>query len=421
MPSVEELSITTIRTLAMDAVQKANSGHPGTAMALAPVAYLLYEEEMRHDPGDPHWPDRDRFVLSAGHACILQYAALHLAGYDLLARRAQALPAVGLEDAGPPGVHHTPGVETTTGPLGQGFGNSVGMALAERMLAARYNRPGHEIVDHRTYCICSDGDLQEGVSGEAVVDRRPPRPRPADVLLRRQPHLDRGRHRPGVHRGRGRALSRLRLARAALRRHVDARRRCAAAVDASADAEPRPSMIILRTHIAPGAPNKQDTPSAHGEPLGADEIRLTKRAYGWPEDATFFVPDEVREHCDRRARGEALAADWRERVRRRTARRTPTWPPSSSATQAGTLPDGWDDAAARVHAGRRRDGDARGGRQGAATRSPTAVPELVGGSADLAPVDQHADRRTSAVVEPGDYERPQLPLRHPRARHGRDR
>ena len=171
MPSVEELSIDTIRTLAMDAVQKANSGHPGTAMALAPVAYLLYaRDDARTTRATRTWPDRDRFVLSAGHACILQYAALHLSGYDLTARRPEGVPAVGVAARrATPSTHHTPGVETTTGPLGQGVGNAVGMALAERMLAARFNRPGHEIVDHCTYAICSDGDLHGGRLGRGVV------------------------------------------------------------------------------------------------------------------------------------------------------------------------------------------------------------------------------------------------------------
>ena len=165
---VEQLSVDTIRTLAMDAVQQANAGHPGTAMALAPLAYLLYTEVMDHNPASPHWPDRDRFVLSAGHACILQYAALHLSGYNLSLEELKRFRQWESRTPGHPEVHHTPGVEVTTGPLGQGFANGVGFGIAERFLAERYNRPYDEIVDHRVYCICSDGDLMEGVSNEAA-------------------------------------------------------------------------------------------------------------------------------------------------------------------------------------------------------------------------------------------------------------
>src|SRR5579871_5380939 len=165
---LEQLSIDTIRTLAMDSVQQANAGHPGTAMALAPLAYLLYTEVLRVNPSSPHWPDRDRFVLSAGHACILQYAALHLSGYNLSLEELKRFRQWGSATPGHPEVHHTPGVEATTGPLGQGFANGVGMAIAERFLAARFNRPHHEIVDHRVYAICSDGDLMEGISSEAA-------------------------------------------------------------------------------------------------------------------------------------------------------------------------------------------------------------------------------------------------------------
>ena len=400
MPSVEELSITTIRTLAMDAVQKANSGHPGTAMALAPVAYLLYEEEMRHDPGDPHWPNRDRFVLSAGHACILQYAALHLAGYDLSIDDLKAFRQWESKTPGHPEMHHTPGIETTTGPLGQGVGNSVGMALAERMLAARYNRPGHEIVDHHTYCICSRRRPAGGRLGRGVVDRRAPRPRPADVLLRRQPHLDRGRHRPVVHRGRGRALPRLRLARAAVDDTwtLDTLR----AAVAEAHADPRPSMIILRTHIAPGAPNKQDTASAHGEPLGVDEIRLTKRAYGWPEDAEFFVPDEVR-----RALRPARAGQGAARPRGQDAfdayrAAHPDLAAEFERTQAGTLPDDWADA---VPAFTPDDGAmatrAAGGKvlQALAEARARAGRRL----GRPGPVHQHPDEGRTAASRAGDY------------------
>ena len=398
MPSVEELSITTIRTLAMDAVQKANSGHPGTAMALAPVAYLLYEEEMRHDPGDPHWPNRDRFVLSAGHACILQYAALHLSGYDLSIDDLKAFRQWGSKTPGHPEMHHTPGVETTTGPLGQGLGNSVGMALAERMLAARYNRPGHEIVDHRTYCICSDGDLQEGVSGEASsiaghlgLGRLTCFYDDNHISIEGDTALSFTEDVAERYRGYGWHVLRyddtwtLDTLRAAV---------------AEAHADPRPSMIILRTHIAPGAPNKQDTASAHGEPLGADEIRLTKRAYGWPEDAEFFVPDEVAEHCDRRAQGKALSTAWADAFDAYRAAH-PDLAAEFDRTQAGTPPD---DFADHIPSFTPDDGAmatrAAGGKVLQALAA--AVPELVGGSADLAPSTSTLMKEYGSVTA-GDY------------------
>jgi transketolase len=398
MPSVEERSITTIRTLAMDAVQKANSGHPGTAMALAPVAYLLYEEAMEHDPGDPHWPDRDRFVLSAGHACILQYSALHLAGYGVSLDDLQHFRQWGSATPGHPERHDTPGVETTTGPLGQGVGNAVGMALAERMLAARYNRPGHEIVDHHTYCICSDGDLQEGVSGEASsiaghlqLGRLTCFYDDNHISIEGDTALSFSEDVAERYRGYGWHVLRhddtwtLDDLRAALR---------------ACHADPRPSMVILRTHIAPGAPNKQDTASAHGEPLGEEEIRLTKRAYGWPEDASFLVPDDVREHCDRRAQGKALSSAWQERFEAYRAAE-PELAAEFERTQAGTPPESFADA---LPAFTPDDGAmatrAAGGKILQALAP--AVPELVGGSADLAPSTSTLMKEYGSV-EAGSY------------------
>jgi transketolase len=381
MPPVEELAITTIRTLAMDGVQKANAGHPGTAMALAPLAYLLYGETMRHDPGDPAWPGRDRFVLSAGHACILQYAALHLAGYDLTLDDLKQFRQWGSRTPGHPERHDTPGVETTTGPLGQGIGNAIGMAIAERLLGARFNRPGEEIVDHRVYAICSDGDLMEGVSAEAsslaghlrlgkltafyddnhiTIEGNTSLAFSEDVGARYAAY---GWH---VQRfGDDWTLDTLRTAIAA------------------AHADPRPSLIIIRTHIAYGAPNAQDTAEAHGSPLGEDEVRLTKLAYGWPEDAHFLVPDEVARHCDRREAGATEHAAWNERY---AAYRSshPELAAEFERVLAGNLPDGWeaalpsftpDDGAMATRAA--------GGKVLQALSD--AVPELVGGSADLAP------------------------------------
>jgi transketolase len=398
MPSVEERSITTIRTLAMDAVQKANSGHPGTAMALAPVAYLLYEEVMEHDPGDPHWPDRDRFVLSCGHACILQYSALHLAGYGVTLHDLQQFRQWGSATPGHPERHDTPGVETTTGPLGQGVGNAVGMALAERMLAERYNRDGHEIVDHWTYCICSDGDLQEGVSGEASsiaghlgLGRLICFYDDNHISIEGDTALSFSEDVGERYRGYGWHVQRfddtwtLDDLRGAIR---------------EARADPRPSMVILRTHIAPGAPHKQDTASAHGEPLGEEEIRLTKRAYGWPEDAQFLVPDDVSEHCDRRAEGKALSSAWYEAFEAyRSAE--PDLAAEFERTQAGTPPEDFADALPTFTPDDGAMATRAAGGKVLQALAP-AVPELVGGSADLAPSTSTLMKEYGSV-EAGSY------------------
>ena len=314
-PDPAQLTIDTIRVLAMDSVQKANAGHPGTAMALAPVAYLLYAEEMRHDPAEPTWPGRDRFVLSAGHACILQYAALHLSGYDLTLDDLKQFRQWGSRTPGHPELHHTPGVETTTGPLGQGFGNAVGIALAQRFLADRWNRPRHTIVDSWVYAICSDGDLMEGVSQEAAsiagqhglgrcifvyddnhitidgttalsFDRE-------DTALRFEANGWQVQH-------------------VADPNDLDALR--AAFAEARSETS-RPSLIVVRSHIAFPAPNAMDTAKAHGSPLGEDEVRATKEILGWDPDEHFVVPEEVREHMAGVAeRGAAARAEWEEQL-----------------------------------------------------------------------------------------------------------
>lgn len=382
MTGTVERSIDTIRTLAMDGVQKANSGHPGTAMALAPIAYLYYREYLRHDPADPHWPGRDRFVLSPGHACILQYSALHLAGYGISLDDLKAFRQWGSITPGHPEAGHTPGIETTTGPLGQGFGNAVGFALAERMLAARYNRPGHGIVDHRVLGICSDGDLMEGVAQEAASLAG---------------HLGLGKltfvyddNRITIEGDTGLAFSEDVAARfAALGWHTqrledgwtldDVR----AALDAAVAETGRPSLIVLRTHIAPGAPTKQDTAEAHGAPLGEEEVRLTKAAYGWPEHEQFLVPDEVAAHMDATARGHELKAEWEARMAAyRDAH--PELAAELERVLVGELPDGWDADLPVFEADPK--GIATRVASGKAINALAArIPELVGGSADLAP------------------------------------
>jgi transketolase len=382
----------------MDGVQKANAGHPGTAMALAPLAYLLYTELMEHDPTDPAWPDRDRFVLSAGHACILQYAALHLAGYDLSIEDLQGFRQWGSRTPGHPELHDTPGIEVTTGPLGQGVGNGIGMALVERMLAERFNRPGHEIVDHWTWVICSDGDLMEGVSGEASSIAG---------------HLGLGRliafyddNHISIEGDTSLAFTEdVGMRYAAYGWHVqrfddtwtlDTLR----AAVAAAKADPRPSIIIVRTHIAIGAPNAQDTAEAHGAPLGEEEIRLTKAVYGWPEDAHFLVPDEVRAHCDRRAVGTAAHAAWSSRLDAYRAAHPDLAAEFERTVVRGELPSGWQDAIPSYPAGESPATRVTGGKVIQALAD--AIPEFVGGSADLAP-SNNTNMKAYGSVQAGSY------------------
>ncbi|HEY2544101.1 MAG TPA: transketolase [Gaiellaceae bacterium] len=306
---LEQKSIDTIRTLAMDAVQQANAGHPGTAMALAPLAYLLYTEVMNHNPANPQWPNRDRFVLSAGHACILQYAALHLAGYNLSLEELKRFRQWESLTPGHPEVHHTPGVEVTTGPLGQGFANGVGFGFAERYLAEMFNRPYNEIVDHRVYCICSDGDLMEGVSNEAASiagtnglgkliyfydDNH--------ITIDGTTSLSFTEDRGARFEAQGWHVQ-----------HVDDANDLDAfrATIANAQAETaKPSLIIVHSHIAFGAPHAVDTAKAHGSPLGEDEVRATKVALGWDPDKKFVVPQDVAEHFSQIERGLALEDAW---------------------------------------------------------------------------------------------------------------
>src|SRR3954466_8255024 len=311
--ALDKLCIDTIRTLSMDAVQKANSGHPGTPMALAPLAYVLYTRVMRHNPQNAHWWDRDRFVLSAGHASMLLYSTLYLTGYGLTLDDIKNFRQLNSPTAGHPEYGHAAGIETTTGPLGQGISTAVGMALAERMFAERFNRPGHEIVDHYTYVIASDGDLQEGISSEASslaghlglgrlicfwddnhisIEGNTALSFTEDVVKRYEAY---GWHVQNL--GEELALENIERALEEARGVTD-----------------RPSLIAVRTHIAPGSPHKQDTHEAHGSPLGEEEIRLTKEVYDWPSQEPFFVPDEALEHF--RAcigRGEELESAWRER------------------------------------------------------------------------------------------------------------
>src|SRR6266481_215679 len=295
--SLELRSVNSIRTLAIDAVQKANSGHPGLPLGAAPMAYALWQRHLRHNPRNPQWPDRDRFVLSAGHGSMLLYCLLYLTGYDLTLEDLQAFRRWNSRTPGHPEVHLTRGVEATTGPLGQGAGNAVGMAIAERALAYRFNRPGHTIVDHRTYAIVSDGDLMEGVSAEASSLAG---------------HLRLGKlvflydsNRVSLDGPTSLAFSRENVGERYAAYgwqvlHVDDGDTNVDAIDAAiAQAEAdgtRPSMIIVRTTIGYGSPHKQGTSEAHGSPLGADEVKLTKQALGFDPERSFVVPDDALAH-----------------------------------------------------------------------------------------------------------------------------
>ena len=382
-PDLDLLSINTIRTLAMDAVQQANAGHPGTPMALAPLAYVLYTRHLRHSPAHPLWPDRDRFVLSCGHASMLLYASLFLTGYDLTLDDLKAFRQWGSRTPGHPEHGLTAGVETTTGPLGQGFANAVGMAIAEAHLAARFNRPGHEIVNHWTYALASDGDMMEGISHEAASlaghlklgklvvcydDNHITIEGSTDLAFSEdvaQRFTGYGWHVQRV--GDGNDLAALDAALAAARAETS-----------------RPSLIVVRTHIGWGSPHKQDTAEAHGSPLGAEEIALTKAAYGWPKEPAFLVPPEVKAHCGRCvARGAALEKEWDAR-RAAYERAHPEVAAEWRAALAGVLPAGWEQA---LPAFAPADGAqaTRVWSQKVINALAPVVPTLVGGSADLAP------------------------------------
>lgn len=296
MDHLSKLSIDTIRTLSMDAVQKANSGHPGTPMALAPVAYVLYKNIMNHNPRNPHWMNRDRFILSCGHASMLQYSILHLTGYDLSLEDLKDFRQWGSKTPGHPEYEDTPGVETTTGPLGQGFANAVGMAIAEKHLAAIFNTDEHKIFDHYTYCVCSDGDLMEGISHEAasiaghlglgklicLFDNN-------DITIEGKAGLSCSDDQ--VKRFEAHGWHVIDLGFEA--NNIEAIENAFKEAQKNTD---QPSMIILNTHIGYGSPEKQDTPDAHGAPLGEDEIKKTKEYYNFPSQEPFFIPEGVYEH-----------------------------------------------------------------------------------------------------------------------------
>ncbi|MBV9783465.1 MAG: transketolase [Acidisphaera sp.] len=397
-PDIDTLAVNTIRTLAMDAVQKANSGHPGTPMAMAPVVYTLWQNHLNFDPADPIWPNRDRFVLSVGHASMLLYSMLHLTRVEAVDSEYNNAghPSVTLDDIkqfrqldshcpGHPEYHLTSGVETTTGPLGQGVATSVGMAIAQRWLAAHYNRPGFDLFDYRIYALCGDGDMMEGVSGEAAslaahlklsnlcwiydsnrisIEGHTTLAFSEDVGARFQAygwnvaHIEDANDRPALD----------------------------ALLDRFASGgEQRPTFIVVRSTIAWGAPHKQDTAAAHGEPLGEEEIRLTKKFYGWPEDAKFLVPDGVYDHFAQGigARGAVRNAAWKS-LFERYRQQFPDEARQIEAMERRELPPGWDKDMptfppdAKGMAGREASGKVLN------AVAPN-LPWLLGGAADLSP------------------------------------
>ena len=377
---LDQLCINTVRTLAMDAVQQADSGHPGTPMALAPLAYVLWQRHLKYNPANPDWLDRDRFVLSAGHACMLLYSVLYLTGYDLTLDDIKQFRQWGSRTPGHSEHGVTPGVEATTGPLGQGTGNAVGMAIAEAQLAALFNRPGHAIIDHSTYFLASDGDMMEGISHEAcslaghlklgkligfyddnriTIDGSTDLAFSDDTAKRFEAY---GWHVQKI--ADGNDLKAIDTAIAQAKRVTD-----------------RPSLIIVRTHIAWGSPHKQDTAEAHGAPLGADEVKATKQNLGWPSLEPFYVPDDALEQWrTAKARGAQLEADWKKKwAAYRSA--NPDLAAELERRLAGRLPSGWD-AALPVFGP--KDAQATRAASGKVLNAlATQLPELMGGSADL--------------------------------------
>ena len=379
--SVQTLAIDTVRTLSMDAVQQAESGHPGTPMALAPLAYALYTRHVKHNPADPHWPDRDRVVLSAGHASMLLYSTLFLSGYDVSLDDLKAFRQWGSKTPGHPEVGHTAGVETTTGPLGQGIANAVGMAVAEAQLATTFNRDGHAPIDHYTWFIAGDGCLMEGISHEAAsfaghqrlgkligfwddnnitIDGRVSLASSDDVAARFAAYGWQVLHLADVND------------QAAIDRVI---------AEAKADTE-RPTLVCTKTIIGFGSPNRADTAKAHGEPLGKEEIALTKQAYGWPSTEPFHVPEAALTHWrETKARGVALQAAWMERFMAFT-KAQPAAAKELGRRWHGDLPAAWEQSLPTF--------DATSGNVASRAASGTvlnalapAVPELIGGSADL--------------------------------------
>ncbi|QDT88761.1 transketolase [Gimesia algae] len=384
--SLDELCVNTLRLLAVDMVQKAGSGHPGLPLGSAAMAYTLWDRFLRFNPADPNWPDRDRFVLSAGHGSALLYAMLHVTGFDLPLDELKRFRQWGSRTAGHPEHGMTPGVEATTGPLGQGFANAVGMAIVETHLAARFNRPDHTIVDHFTYVLASDGDLMEGISSEAGslaghlgLGKL--------VVLYADNHItiegdteltfteDRGARFAAFgwqiqHVADGNDLASV-----------------AHAIQAARDEKDRPSLIAVRTHIGYGSPHKQDSAAAHGEPLGEDEVRLTKERLGWPTESSFHLPPDALDHFRQAVtRGKTWQAEWAACFEA-YGKAYPDLAQEFDRVMRGELPAGWD-AALPTFPSEKGPLATRAASGQCINALAPGLPELMGGSADLAPSTQ---------------------------------
>jgi transketolase len=393
---LDELCVNTLRFLAVDAVQEANSGHPGLPLGSATMTYTLWDRFLKFSPRDPYWPDRDRFVLSAGHGCALLYALLHVTGFDLPLEELKRFRRWESRTPGHPEYGRTPGVEATTGPLGQGFGNAVGMAIAEAALAARFNRPAHRVVDHYTYCLASDGDLMEGISSEAASLA-------GHLKLGKLIVLYADNH-VTIEGGTGLAFTEDRMARfAAFGWHVQQVgdgndvAALAAAIEAAQGEEELPSLIDVHTHIGYGSPHKQDTAAAHGEPLGQEEVRLTKEHLGWPVEPAFYIPDEALAHFrEAIERGANWQAQWDIRFQV-YAEEYPDLAAEFHRVIRRQLPEGWESQLPcfTVDQGPMAT---RGAFGKVLNAIASHIPELMGGSADLAP-------STHTVIEGGgDFE-----------------
>lgn len=379
---LDNLCINTIRFLSVDAVQKANSGHPGMPMEAASIAYVLWTRFLRHNPGNPDWPKRDRFVLSAGHGSMLLYSLLYLTGYGVSIDDIKNFRQWGSITPGHPEHGHTPGVEATTGPLGQGFGNGVGMAMAERFLSSLYNRPGHDIFGYNIYSLCSDGDMMEGISSEAAslaghlglgnliyiyLDNR--------ITIEGETSLAFSEDVGSRFRGYDWHVQRI---------EGNNLREIEDAITVAREEQNRPSLIIARTHIGYGSPNRQDTAAAHGAPLGEEEVRLTKRNLGWPEEPAFLVPREALDHFRKvLERGKALEEEWKKRFER-YSREYPDLAGEWKISLERGLPEDWKEFIPSFTASQGRMATREASGKVLNALAPK-VPTLFGGSADLAP------------------------------------
>jgi len=393
---LDTLCVNTLRTLAIDCVQKANSGHPGLPLGAAPMAYVLWDRHLKHDPANPRWPDRDRFVLSAGHGCMLLYSLLHLTGYDLTLDDLKAFRQWGSRTPGHPEVHLTPGVEATTGPLGQGHANAVGMAIAERMLAHRFNRPGHEIVNHRTWALVSDGDLMEGLTGEAASLAGHLRLGKLVCLYDSNDVSLDGPTAMAYSEDWGRRYEAYGWRVLRVEQGDDDLAAIDAAIESAKADDSRPVLIVVRTTIGFGSPNKAGKASAHGSPLGPDEVAATKQALGWDPKAQFHLPAEaLARFRDALARGKAAREQWQGRF--------DAWAQTQAVPAqewrrriAGELPAGWDAELGAYKAGESAATRDAGGK--ALQALAAKLPELAGGDADL------AESTKTAIKGGGDFD-----------------